>query len=422
MDADAPARRLPTFRALRHRNYRLYFFGQLVSFTGSWMQTTALQWLTYQLTGRSQWTALIATASILPAFLLGTWGGVLADRFPRRGLILVTQALLMAQALLLAGLVFLGQPTPEVLLAIALASGLVNALDLPARLAFVMELVGREDVVNAVALNSLMFNAARVIGPWLGGLVLNEFGAGVCFLANGLSFVTVLGGLALMDVPRALPRVAPAGFRGLFGGWRHLAERPPVGALVLLTGLMSLFGWPFLALLPALAHRGLGGEVEVAELPVSQQGEEYSRLLTGMGCGALLAALTLASFSAPPWRRRFLAVSVVAASTGLVALSLVRDPFAAVASCACVGFGLVLFNATSQSVVQLSTDEHNRGQVMGVWSMVISGALPLGNQIFGPAADHWGVPEVLRVQGLACLVAGLLVLGALAFIRRRPTT
>ncbi len=400
---DATAWRLTTFRALRHRNYRLYFFGQLISFTGSWVQTTALQWLAYQLTEQSRWTSLISTAGILPAFLLGAWGGALADRVPKRTLILVTQTLMMVQALALAALVLFGDPSPWALLLIALGSGVVNALDLPARLSFVMDLVGREDVVNAVALNSLMFNAARVVGPWVGGLMLNAFGAGVCFLANGLSFVAVLAGLALMDVRGSTVTAAGGGFRALFGGWKHLARRPAVAALVLLTGCLAVFGWPFLTLLPALAHHTIGAPAGAA---VAEHGAGYSRLLTGTGLGALLAALALASFTTRRWRRLFLVVSVLAAAAGLVGLSLVGGALAASACCGLVGFGLVLFNATSQSVVQLSTDEHNRGQVMGVWSMVISGAMPLGNQIFGPLADDWGVRAVLRAQGLACLASG----------------
>jgi predicted MFS family arabinose efflux permease len=411
--------RLDTFRALRHRNYRLYFLGQLVSFTGSWVQITALQWLTYRLTTESFWTALILTAGILPAFLLGAWGGALADRVPKRALIFVTQSAQMILALLLAALVLAGLANPWTLLFIALATGIINALDLPARLSFVTDMVGREDLVNAVALNSLMFNAARVAGPWLGSQLLGELGAGMCFLVNGLSFIAVLVGLALMDVRGDVAGPAKGGLRTLLGGFQHLGRRPPIAILVVLTGCISACGWPFLVLLPAYAHRVLGDPTAVLGEPMPQEhGDNYGRLLTGMGGGALLAALVLASFTDRRWRRPFLAFAVFAAAAGLILLSFARQIIPAMMCCALVGFGLVLFNATSQSIVQLSCDDDNRGKVMGVWSIVISGAIPLGNIIFGPLADSQGVAEVLREQGAGCLVS-LGVVVVLLFVWTR---
>jgi MFS family permease len=245
------------FSALRHRNYRLYFLGQLVSVVGSWVQTTALMWLAYQMTRQSQWPALIATAQILPTFFLGAWGGALADRVSKRALILGTQASLLVLALLLGVLVLTGHVTPWHLLVISLAAGVVNALDLPARLSFVMDMVGREDVVNAVALNSLLFNAARVVGPAVGGLMLTRLGPGHCFLINGLSFAAVLGALALMDVSGTSPSPPRPGLRALLDGWRHVARRPALAGLLVMTGFMSLFGWPFLTLLPALADQAI---------------------------------------------------------------------------------------------------------------------------------------------------------------------
>jgi MFS family permease len=403
------------FRALRHRNYRLYFFGQLVSLTGSWVQTTALMWLAYRLTRQSEWAGWIATAQILPTALLGAWGGALADRVSKRALIFGTQSALLALALILATLVLTGQVTRWHLLAITLAAGVVNAIDLPARLSFVMDMVGREDLVNAVALNSLLFNAARVVGPMVGGLLLTLLGPGHCFLINGLSFVAVLAALALMNVSGRSASPPRAGLRALLGGWEHLARRPALACLVAMTGFMSLFGWSFLTLLPALAdHTPGGGTAEGPPDPAAADGEGYSRLLTGMGGGAFLAALLLASLPSPRWRRPFLVGAVGAAAAGLCGLSLVPSLTTAAAACALTGFGLVLFNATSQSIVQLSTSEHNRGRVMGLWSIILSGALPLGNQIAGRAADTWGVSPVLAAQGLACVASAVAVLALLA--------
>jgi MFS family permease len=409
------------FRALRHRNYRLYFLGQLVSVTGSWVQTTALMWLAYHMTGRSQWPALISTAQILPTFLLGAWGGALADRVSKRALILSTQSALLLLAVLLGVLVLAGHVTPWHLFAITLAAGIVNAIDLPARLSFVMDLVGRTDLVNAVALNSLLFNAARVVGPAVGGLLLTWVGPGHCFLINGLSFIAVLAALARVSVSGRSPSPPRPGLRALLDGWQHVARRPALACLVLMTGLVSLFGWPFMTLLPALADQTLGGhttEPAGDEAITAAHGEGYSQLLVGTGGGALLAAFTLAASSSPRWRRAFLAGAVGAAATGLCGLALVGGMAWVTAGCALTGFGLVLFNATSQSLVQLSTDEHNRGRVMSIWSIIICGAMPLGNQLAGYAADRWGVSPVLAGEGVACLASAAAVLTLLAAWKR----
>jgi MFS family permease len=410
------------FRALRHRDYRLYFLGQLVSVVGSWVQTTALMWLAYRLTRQSQWPALVATAQILPTFFLGAWGGALADRVAKRALIFGTQAALLVLALLLAALVLSGHATPWHLLAISLAAGVVNALDLPARLSFVMDMVGRQDVVNAVALNSLLFNAARVVGPAVGGLMLTSLGPGHCFLVNGLSFVAVLVALAMMNVNGTSPVPARPGLRALVDGWHHVARRPALACLLLMTGLISLFGWPFMTLLPALADHTTGGEpaaLTADEPDAALHGEGYSHLLVGTGCGALLAAFTLAALPSARWRRPFLAGAVAAAAAGLCGLALVRDMLPAVAGCAVAGFGLVLFNATSQSMVQLSTTDENRGRVMGIWSIIICGAMPLGNLVAGRGADIWGVSPVLAGEGIACLASAVAVLALLAVWTRR---
>ena len=392
-----------TFRSLRHRNYRLYFFGQLISLTGSWVQTTALMWLVYELTQQSMWAALIAAAQVLPTFLLGAWGGALADRWPKRHLIFLTQAAFLFCALLLAGLVLAGVATPMQMLIITAATGLINAVDLPARLAFVMDLVGRDDVLNAVALNSLLFNLARVLGPLVAGGLLLWLGPGYCFLVNGLSYVAVLWALARMDVPGS---VHPAGARreplAVLGGFGYLAARPRLALLMLLSALIAMFGWPSLALLPALARHALG---------VQESG--YSLLLSGMGCGALAAALAVAAFGTMARRRLFIILGVMVTAAGLLGLGVVKSLSPAVFSCGLLGFGLILFFATSQAMVHLSAADHNRGRILGIWSMVMSGALPLGNLLSGPAADRWGEPVVLVCQGAGCALAAvaLVVLG-----------
>ncbi|MFO0926293.1 MAG: MFS transporter [Gemmataceae bacterium] len=279
--ADArPPRRPGTFRALRHANYRLYFTGQIVSLTGSWVQTAAMTWLAYDLTGQSRWPALVSAAQVLPTLALGVWGGGLADRLPRRPLIFLSQFGLLALAVLLAGLAALHRATPTALLLVSLGIGVVNAIDTPARLAFVVDLVGRDDLINAVALNSLVFNVARAAGPALGGLLLPYVGAGGCFLFNGVTFVAILGALAAMQLPPAVPRPLARPDAGhLLDGFRHLARHRDLVLLIGLAGAMAFFGWPLLSLLPAVADQ---------QLEAGNAG--YSWMLSGIGVGALTGA------------------------------------------------------------------------------------------------------------------------------------
>jgi MFS family permease len=445
-----------TFRALRHRNYRLYFCGQFVSVTGSWAQSAALVWLAYDLTKESTWPAWVGAMQVLPTFLLGAWGGSLADHWPKRALIFVSQATLLLLALLLGGMVLLGHITPWDLLAVATAAGIVNAIDLPARLAFVIDMVGREDLPNAIALNSMLFNLARMLGPIMSGVLFALFGpgemgqsaAGLCFLFNGLSFVAVLAALAWMELPPpqgagnvraahgaqrskrpSAPPLTPLRFvRGSdwSAGFRYLSRHPRLILLLALAAAMSLFGWPILSLLPAVADQRLHGSTNA-----------YAWMLSAIGGGAGFASLLVASFSASPRRHWFLAAGVGLASSSLVGLALARSLPVAVACCALLGCGLILFFPTSQAIMQLRSADSVRGRVMGIWSMVLSGAYPLGHLLAGKAADRWlnqeslgggmlgrwlsvqpgepsGVPLVLALMGLGIALASALAVLLLA--------
>ena len=237
-----------SLRALKQRNYRLYFFGQLVSMTGSWMQTTALTWVIFDMTHESRWPANIATAQILPTFLLGAWGGSLADRWPKRELIFVTQAAALIQALILFALVGLGVHEPWMLVAVTGLGGLIQAVDFPARLAFVLDLTSREDLMNAVALNSAVFNVARVVGPALGGLTLYLLGPGMCFLLNAASYLAVLWALWLMRIDKQpIKTVHASGWRTLMGGLSYLRKHREMAWLLVLVATTSMTGWPFMA-------------------------------------------------------------------------------------------------------------------------------------------------------------------------------
>jgi predicted MFS family arabinose efflux permease len=417
-----------TFRSLRHRNYRLYFFGQMISLVGTWMQTTVVLWLAFKLTNQPKWPPLVSAAAILPTFLFGAWGGSLADRLPKRSLIFATQVLFTSMAFLLAALVWFGAVTAWQLLVITAMTGLVTAVDLPARLAFVLDMVAREDLMNAVALNSLLFNVARACGPAIGGIVLGGGGAALstmvkwfaavepetdvflrdwggaflCFFLNGVSYLAVLWALWQMSVSGS-----PGRSRGdhprpsLVGGFRYLAGHRELAYLTLLGGLAGFCGWPFQALLPAVASKTLGGAAR-----------EYSWMLTATGVGALLAAWAVATFGSIERKQRLIAGGAAIVTIALIGLSQSTNILMAVATCAAIGFGLILVLSTAQSVVQLSAGEHNRGQIMGVWAMVLCGAVPLGNFLTAPLADLWGAPAVLLLLG--CLAgAGALLLLAL---------
>lgn len=386
-----------TFRALRHRNYRLYFFGQLVSITGSWMQSTALSWLAFELTHQSKWPALITAASILPTCLLGLWGGGMADRWPKRSLIFVTQCACLVQALLLVVMVHIGFVRPWPLFVISMFGGLIQAIDFPARLAFVIDLAGREDLMNAVALNSLMFNVARIVGPALAGVILAYGEPQLCFLLNALSYLAVLWALARMDI---LGRPAASGSKPqqghLLDSLRYLRTHGELTFLLLLAGITAFCGWPALALLPALSNHRFDS---------SEQG--FSFMLSSVGLGALIAAWVVATFGSAERRSWLIGVGVALVCCSLFGLSQATTLLLACADCSVLGFGLVMMLATSQSVVQLGAAGHNRGRIMGIWAVVLSGAVPIGSLIVGPAADRWGESMILFIQGVACGVAGL---------------
>jgi MFS family permease len=397
------------FRALRHRNYRLFFFGQLISLAGSWIQLAALMWLAYHLTGTSRWPAIVAAAQMLPAFLLGPWGGILADRLPKRRLVFQTQTALMVLAFLLALIVNSGEETVWHLLGISLAIGVINAVDLPARLAFLVEMVGKDDLVNAVGLNALLFNLARAAGPLLCQRLLPLGGPAFCFLLNGLSFLAVLAALAHMRIAATAPRRDQiTTWKAVGTGFRFVVAHPVLVILLPLTLALTLFGWPILALLPALADR---------QLAAGDNG--YNALLSALGLGALIAALCVAAFGSLARRWVFISIGVGLATTGMLGLSFATALRMGEMCCALVGAGLIFFFTTSQSVFQLSATDENRGRVMGVYTIVLTGASPLGNLLIGSSADRWGEPLVLRFEGLAILSIALIALILRLSWRRR---
>ena len=383
-----------TFRSLRHTNYRLYFIGQMVSLVGSWTQTTTLMWLAHEQTLQAKWPAFLTAAQIGPTLLFGAWGGALADRVRRRPLIMATQSAFLITALGLILLYYTGLLNVWTMIAVMAYQGLVQAIDLPSRLAFVPNLVSRDDLINAVALNSLLFNVARAAGPALAGLLLHWAGPGVCFIANAVSYLAVILALALMKIPPEIDRSAKTTTSE--NGFRLIARQRNLLVLICLAGLVAVGGWPLMSLLPKFSH----------DLLQSADAQGYSTLLSAVGAGALTAALSAATYGTIARRKIFLIGGICVVALSLMGLSQAVSHWMAILCCGCFGFGMILFFATGQSAVQLGVEDENRGKVMGIWAMVLSAGVPLGNLAFGPLADIIGVRSVLLVQGgivaLAC--------------------
>lgn len=405
-----------TFRSLRHRNYRLYFFGQIVSFTGSWMQSAALMWLAFELTSDPLWPPLMLVAAVGPTLILGPVGGALADRFSKKWLVFTTQSAFLLTALALACAVAADLASPVLLLAIQCMNGLVQSIDLPARLAFVPDLIPKDDLINAVGLNSLTFNMARAFGPALAGLLFLaaqtvvdsaglasqpvRLGALACFALNAVSYAAVLGAIAKIDVGSR--RSARAQHRPRFwDGFRFLFERRGLAALILLTGLLSIFGWPLLTLLPAYTATVL-----------MQKEKAYSFLVSALGAGALIGSLVTASYGTPARRERFLAAGCTCALIGMTLITVTSHLLLALLACGMFGFGLILYLSTGQSTLQLESPDATRGRVMALWAMTLSGASIPGHILGGWAAQHYPVPRVLSVLllGVVASTAGVVML------------
>jgi MFS family permease len=388
-----------TFRSLRHRDFQLYFAGQAVSFTGTWVQSTALLWSVYTFSDHDPvWPPLVLVATIGPTLLFGAVGGALADRFAKRPLILLCQVLFLVNAALLTGLVWFDLVTPPVAVALAVMNGLVQAVDIPARLAFVPELIQKDDLVNAVGLNSLLFNLGRAVGPGLAGVVfllvgqacepsdVTRVGATVCFALNAISYAAVIAGLLAMRA--GAPAARRKGGR-LSEGVQFVWRNKPLAGLLACTLAMSLFGWPLLTLFPAYTRTVLG-----------QAEKEYSWLVSALGGGALVAALANATFGKLSLARPFVVVGSSLTAAAVFGMTFVDHLLPAAACSAVFGFGMILYLSTGQSVLQLSTPDHARGRVLALWPMTLSGGAVGGHLLCGWAAKHFPIPQVFGAMGV----------------------
>jgi MFS family permease len=385
--------------ALRYRNFRLYLSGQIISTVGTWMQSVAMPWLALQLTHSGLLVGLVLAAQFLPVLVGGPLGGVVADRYRKRSVLVATQALFMAPSFALFTVSATGNAAYWMVIVAAFATGTINLFDVPARQSFVIEMVGRHDLMNAIALNSSVFNASAVIGPAIAGLVIAAVGIPICFLANSLSYVAAIVALLLMrDLPSVVPQHQDMSFLPrLAEGVSYARHEPVVGMLLLAVAVFSLFAMNRLTLIPLFADQ---------VLRVGAQG--FGLLLGSMGLGSLFGALTLAffpKFGADPRRQLWMAVIWVAA---LLEFSISRVFVLSLAVLFVAGYCQISFVATANSRIQAITPDHLRGRVMSLYAQALIGVGPLGAIQAGALATRFGAPFAMAV---GAVIAGAVILG-----------
>ncbi len=393
-------------RALRYRNYRLFFGGQIVSLVGTWITTTATSWLVYRLTGSAFLLGVVGFAGQFPAFLLGPFSGIFVDRWNRHRLLVATQTISMLQSFALAALTLTGHITIEWVIALSVVQGCVNAFDMPGRQAFLLQMIeNRQDLGNAIALNSSMVNVARLIGPSIAGIVIAAVGEGYCFLIDGFSYIAVIVSLLRMTMLQsATARAARAGAVQQFkDGFRYAFGFPPIRSIILLLALVSLVGVPYSVLMPVFATEVFHGGPHTLGF-----------LMTASGCGALVGALWLAARKSVVGLGRVIPMASALFGFGLIAFAFVHTLALALPCLTIAGFGFMVQMASSNTVIQTIVEDEKRGRVMSFYTMAFLGTVPIGSLIGGWMSSRIGAPNTLILGGIWCIV------GAALFFRKLP--
>lgn len=389
-----------TFSAMRHRNFQLYFGGQLISNIGTWMQIIAQSWVVYQIGHSELILGLVAFASAIPVLLISPWGGVVVDRMPRRRLLMMTQSGAMILAFIMAALTFANVIKEWHVIVLAALLGVVNAFDAPARQAFVSEIVERTDLPNAIALNSMMFNSARVIGPAVAGLVLAAVGAAWCFTINGISFLAVLLGLWFMNLPphRAQHHTSSP-WDQLIGGIRYAARNREISALILLSLVFSIFGISYATILPAfvqkILHQGAMG---------------YGWVNTATGLGAVTGAFLLAHHTSDGKRGKLLVLTNIAFPVILIAFSFTSLLPLSLLLAYGLGLGFMMQFTTINTLLQTRVADEFRGRVMGLYTITFFGFAPFGNLLIGFLGEKLGLAVAMSLFAVCSLILAQLVL------------
>jgi len=398
-----------TFRALRYGNYRLFYAGQGISLIGTWLQQTAMGWLVYKLTGSAFLLGVVGFSGQLPSFLMAPFAGVVSDRLNKHRILLATQTLSMLQAGLLAVLVLTGAVQAWHLIVLSVFLGLVNGFDVPARQSFVIEMVGdRKDLPNAIALNSAMFNAARLVGPAIAGLLIAAIGEGMCFLLNAVSFGAVIAALLLMKLKHAPPRGAGEGvFHEIREGFNYVRSTRSIRSVLILLAFVSLVGSSYAVLMPMFAKDILLGGPKT-----------LGYLLSATGAGALLGAFFLASRKTTRSLPLFIAAAVTAGALSLVGLSFVPNLGFTIPILIVTGFCLMVHMASTNTLIQTVTHDRMRGRVMSFYMMSFMGMATFGSLLMGGLASALGARWAILLGGVAMLISAILFWTGLPGIRK----
>jgi len=384
--------------ALSHRNFRFFFFGQGISLIGTWMQSVALGWLVLDLTNSAFAVGLNSALRSFGVLAFTLYAGVIVDRVDKRRLIVLTQVLQMVEALALAVLVWTHTIATWQVMVLAVGFGIVNAFDIPARQAFLVELVGKQDLMNAIALNSSMFNAARIVGPAVGGLLIGAAGIGACFLINGVSYIAVIAGLLAIRLP---PPVRPvgrvSGWEWFQAGARFLWEERRLRVLMILVGVLSVLGFPVLVLMPVIARDVLHTDAR-----------GYGLLMAAVGVGAMLGALALALTGRDTRKGPAMLVGGAAYSALLIAFAATRQFWLALLLLALAGWAMIITTALANTLIQTIVPDDMRGRVMAFYAFVFVGMAPLGAFQAGLLGEHLGAPIAIGLGGAGCLVTVLI--------------
>lgn len=396
-------------RALRHRNFRLFFVGQSISLVGTWMQRIALGWLVYRLTDSAFLLGLVSFSGQIPVLLLGPFAGVLADRINRQKLLIFTQTISMLQAAILATLVFADLIQIWQLVVLSLILGITNAVDMPTRQSFMVQMIDdRDDLGNAIALNSSMVNGARLIGPSAAGLLIVVAGEGLCFLINAITYLAVILSLLLMRVarPKRKPRSTRV-WQELREGLSYAAGFEPIRAILLILALASFVGMPYAVLMPIFARDILHGGPDALGF-----------MMGASGIGALIGAYYLASRRSIVGLGKMVPISVTIVGAGLILFSFSQMLLLSMLLLLIIGIGQMIEMALSNTILQTIVDEDKRGRVMSLYTVSIMGMMPLGSLVAGSAASHFGAPWTVRVAGIICIIAAAIFAGRLPTLRR----
>lgn len=397
-------------RALRSRNFRLFFAGQSISLTGTWMQQVAMSWLVYRLTGSAFLLGVVGFMGQFPIFLLAPVAGVLADRWDRRRLIICTQTLAMVQAAALAFFVLAGVVQVWQIIALSLLLGVINSFDIPARQSFFVEIVdNREDLGNAIALNSSMFNAARLIGPSIAGFLVAAAGEGLCFILNAISYLAVIVALVAIRLqPSYSDRQRRHILHELREGFRYAFGFSPIRSILLLIAMVSLMGMPYTVLMPVFARDILHGDAQT-----------FGLLMAAAGSGALVSTIYLASRKSVIGLGKLIATAAAIFGAGIIAFAFSSSLFLSLLFLCMTGFGAMALVASSNTILQTIVDDDKRGRVMSLFTMAFIGMAPFGSLIAGALANAIGARNTLLIGGASCLAGGALFARNLPNIRKK---